>query len=178
MWSRLSAVGLGCLLAVATPAVASSQAARVEQSAAAAQNVSGIVSGRADTTNSYDTKALRFETHMGDFRIVRGVDGPVVGKIGLFSRPDLLALLAPSENAMREAREFNHNFRPGMTAGIVGSVVFAVSLAASSAAGSNWGLTAGALGGGALMIYGGVRLDKAYSSLSKSIWWYNRDLKK
>jgi hypothetical protein len=115
---------------------------------------------------------------MGEYRIVRGLDGPVVGKIGLFTRPDVASLVAPSENAMKEGREFNRNHGPGMLAGITGAGIFAFSLAASKAAGPNWVLTTGTVGGAMLMLYGAVRLDKAYSALSKSIWWYNRDLKK
>jgi hypothetical protein len=115
---------------------------------------------------------------MGEYRIVRGIEGPVVGKIGLFTRPDMASLVAPSENAMREGREFNRNHGPGMLAGITGAAIFAFSVAASKAAGPNWGLTTGTVGGAMLMLYGAIRLDEAYSALSKSIWWYNRDLKK
>ncbi|MGH7650318.1 MAG: hypothetical protein ACREMS_00595 [Gemmatimonadaceae bacterium] len=173
------AVWIGCLAVAAFPATLSAQTATPEQTrVVAGSTVTPATTGATGDPDSYDSKALRLETHMGDFRIVRGLDGPVVGRIGLFSRPDLASLVAPSENAMKEGREFNRNHGPGMAAGITGMVVFAVSLAASSAAGTNWGLTAGTIGGGALMVYGAVRLDKAYSSLSKSIWWYNRDLKR
>ena len=34
------------------------------------------------------------------------------------------------------------------------------------------------VGGVMLMVYGGQRLDMASEALSKSLWWYNRDLKK
>jgi hypothetical protein len=173
------AVWLGCLGLGAVPSLLAAQAPGPEQPRVVAGSIATpATTGAASDPDSYDSQALRLETHMGDFRIVRGLDGPVVGKIGLFSRPDLASLVAPSENAMREGREFNRNHGPGMAAGITGMVVFAFSLAASSAAGTNWALTAGTIGGSALMVYGAVRLDKAYSSLSKSIWWYNRDLKR
>lgn len=176
---RGMAVWLGCLMVAVSPAILAAQTPSPDQGRAVSGAVTTpVTAGVAIDPDSYDAKALRLETHMGDFRIVRGLDGPVVGKIGLFSRPDLASLVAPSENAMKEGREFNRNHGPGMAAGITGMVVFAFSLAASSAAGTNWGLTAGTIGGGALMVYGAVRLDKAYSSLSKSIWWYNRDLKR
>jgi hypothetical protein len=173
------AVWLGCLAVSVSPAFLTAQTPSPEQARVVAGPIATpVTAGATSDPDAYDSKALRLETHMGEFRIVRGLDGPVVGKIGLFSRPDLASLVAPSENAMKEGREFNHNHGPGMAAGITGLVVFAFSLAASSAAGTNWGLTAGTIGGGALMVYGAVRLDKAYSSLSKSIWWYNRDLKR
>jgi hypothetical protein len=42
----------------------------------------------------------------------------------------------------------------------------------------NWAITAGEVTGAALAIYGSRRLDISYRALSKSIWWYNRDLRK
>jgi hypothetical protein len=33
-------------------------------------------------------------------------------------------------------------------------------------------------GGTVLMVYGGVQLNKALTALSRSIWWYNRDLQR
>jgi hypothetical protein len=179
MSPRVSAFWLG-LIATAIPAFATAQAAHSGEKAAepAFRFVDPAPGVTGDSSGSYDTKALRIETQMGEYRIVRGLEGPVVGKIGLFSRPDVAALVAPSENAMREGREFNRNHGPGMLAGITGAAIFAFSLAASNAAGPNWGLTTGTVGGAMLMLYGAIRLDKAYSALSKSIWWYNRDLKK
>lgn len=176
MAGLFSAVCAASILTAALPKVAFAQDEHSERARTDGSGSVLISSVKADTLESYDVKALRLETHMGEFRIVRGINGPVVGKIGLFSRPDMAALVAPSENALREGREFNRNHGPGMAAGVAGMVVFATSLAASHAAGTNWGLTAATVGGGALMVYGGIRLDKAYSSLSKAIWWYNRDL--
>lgn len=179
MSSRASALCFGLIIAI-IPALALGQAANSdERGAEPAFRFVGPAPGvSGDSSGSYDAKALRIETQMGEYRIVRGLEGPVVGKIGLFSRPDVAALVAPSENAMREGREFNRNHGPGMLAGITGAAIFAFSLAASNAAGPNWGLTTGTVGGAMLMLYGAVRLDQAYSALSKSIWWYNRDLKK
>ena len=34
------------------------------------------------------------------------------------------------------------------------------------------------IAGVALITYGGWRLGNAYRALSKSIWWYNRELKR
>jgi hypothetical protein len=34
------------------------------------------------------------------------------------------------------------------------------------------------IAGVSLITYGGWRLGNAYRALSKSVWWYNRDLKK
>jgi hypothetical protein len=130
-----------------------------------------------DSARTYDSLALRLETHMGEFRIIRGLNGPEVGHIGMFTRVNLERLVATSDNATREAREFDRSHGPGMLAGVSGLVIFGVAIAASSAAHANWGLTTATVSGAVLMTYGAVRLDKAYRSLSKAIWWYNRDLK-
>ena len=167
------------LVAAASPALAFGQAGNPgEKGPVAGGRFEATSLGVAGDSSAYDARALRIETQMGEYRIVRGLEGAVVGKIGLFTRPDVAALVAPSENAMREGREFNRNHGPGMLAGITGAAILTFSLAASRAAGPNWGLTTGTVGGAMLMLYGATRLDKAYSALSKSIWWYNRDLKK
>jgi hypothetical protein len=175
----VSAVWFGLIVA-ASPALAIGQAGNPGDKGPVAgdRSVATALGVTSDSSGSYDARALRIETQMGEYRIVRGLEGAVVGKIGLFTRPDVAALVAPSENAMREGREFNRNHGPGMLAGITGAAIFTFSLAASRAAGPNVGLTTGTVGGAMLMLYGATRLDKAYSALSKSIWWYNRDLKK
>ena len=132
---------------------------------------------QADSTRSYDVNALRVESHFGDLRIVRGVDGPVVGNIGTFKRVDLVQLVAPSENAMKEARVFNRNHGPGTLISALGAVVLGVSFAvASNNDDASWGLVAAEVAGSGLILYGGIRLNRAFNALSKSLWWYNRDL--
>jgi len=133
---------------------------------------------QTDTTVSYDAKALRVEAHFGEFRIVRGLNGPVVGKIGAFSRVDLTKLVQPSENAVKEAHEFNRNQGPGMLATTIGGLALGVTLIASRNSDPNWGLISAEIGASALALYGGIVLNRAYGALSRSIWWYNRDLKR
>jgi hypothetical protein len=137
---------------------------------------STVVGAQSDTTRSYDLRSLRVESHFGDFRIVRGLNGPVVGNLGTFSRVDLTKLVAPSENAVKEAREFNRNYGSGMLASAIGGVALGVSLAIAANNKPSWGLISSEVAAGALVLYGGIRLNRAYNALSKSIWWYNRDL--
>src|SRR3954463_2048059 len=87
---------------------------------------------QADTSASYDANALRLESHFGDIRIVRGASGSVVASIGTFRKVELAKLVGPSENAVREAREFERNQRPGAIAAMIGGVVFGVALAVST----------------------------------------------
>lgn len=133
---------------------------------------------QAGLSASYDSSALRLESHFGDIRIVRGVSGPVLARIGTFRRVELAKLVGPSENAVREAREFERNQRPGAIATMIGGIVFGVSVAVSARNDASWGLIAAEAAGAGLAFYGGIRLNRAYNALSRSLWWYNRDLKR
>ena len=140
-------------------------------------SISARAGAQADTT-SYDANALRLESHFGDIRIVRGLSGPVVGSIGTFHTPDLSRIVAPSANAVREAREFERNQRPGSIATLIGGIIVGTSIAVSTRNDASWGLLSAELIGTGLVVYGAVHLNRAYNALSKSLWWYNRDLKR
>src|SRR3982074_1599057 len=57
-----------------------------------------------DSSRSYDTQALRFETHWGSADIIRGANGPVIGTVGWFRDFDVEKLVASSPQAATEAR--------------------------------------------------------------------------
>jgi hypothetical protein len=126
---------------------------------------------------SYDNNALRLEDHFG-VQIVRGAEGVVVGKIGLFRGVDVSAVVSPSPNAVAEAKIFQHDYTPGMLIASLGIATLGAAIGASRIQGINQmiptGITIVSVG---LLCYGGSRLENAYQALSKSIWWYNRDLK-
>ena len=132
---------------------------------------------QADTL-SYDAHALRLESHFGDIRIVRGISGPVVATVGTFHSVDLVKIVGASENATREARAFERDQRPGVIASLVGGLIVGTAIAVSTTNKPSWGLVSAELVGAGLVFYGGARLNRAYNSLSKSIWWYNRDLRR
>lgn len=136
------------------------------------------VSFAQDTTTTYDANALRVESRFGDLRIVRGVNGPAVASVGTFRKVNLVKLVEPSENAVREARVFEHNQRPGAIAAMLGGIIVGASIAISTRNDPSWGLVSAEVAGTGLLLYGGVRLNRAYNALSRSIWWYNRDLKR
>lgn len=127
----------------------------------------------------YDTAALRVESSWGKRLLVRGRDGAVVGNIG--SRGfDLAAVVAASPNAVRAAKEYDRNVGKGWTILSVGIVAWGVGAGVTRmdgvdpiVSGAAW---SGVAAGTALMFYGGIRLNKAFTALSRSIWWYNRDL--
>ncbi len=129
----------------------------------------------------YDTQALRVETRPGDWVLLRGRDGEVVGKIAAFRGAlDLPAVFAASPEAVREAREFTQSYNRGGVLLGVGIAAFgigrgiggiedidpAISISATAAS------TVGVF----LAAYGIKYLYKAYSALGKAVWWYNREL--
>lgn len=140
--------------------------------------IPSVAVAQADTTGGYDANALRVESHFGDLRIVRGVNGPAVASVGTFRTVNLVKLVAPSENAVKEAREFERNQRPGSIASLLGVIVVGTSVAVSTRNDPSWGLVSAEVAGAGLLFYGGIRLNRAYNALSRSIWWYNRDLRR
>jgi hypothetical protein len=68
-------------------------------------NAARVVSPRAatpeDSSRSYDAQALRFETNWGNVKIIRGIDGPVIGTSGWFRDFDVEKLVARSPAAVR-----------------------------------------------------------------------------
>ena len=139
--------------------------------------MAGRAAAQADSAG-YDANAMRLESRFGDIRIVRGINGPVVATVGTFHTPKLTKIVAPSENAVREAREFERNQRPGAIASMIGGVMVGTSIALSANNEASWALSSVGLVGAGLVFYGGVRLNRAYNALSRSLWWYNRDLKR
>lgn len=126
---------------------------------------------------SYEQNALRLETKFGDVRIVRGIEGTMAGKIGVFRGDDVTQVVAASPNAVAEAREFQRNYRSGTIVLGLGLISLGASIGASQmhdvSRGITTGLTIATFG---LITYGGGKLQKAYNALQKSLWWYNRDL--
>jgi hypothetical protein len=127
---------------------------------------------------SYEQNALGLDTNFGDVRIVRGVEGAVVGRIGVFRGVDVTQVVAGSPNAVAEAREFQRNYRSGTIVLGLGLISLGASVGASQIHDVNRGITTGlTIATFGLITYAGGKLQKAYNALHKSLWWYNRDLK-
>lgn len=127
-----------------------------------------------DSTRRYD-QALRFESYWGNARIIRGADGPVVGTAGWFRSFDVEQVVAASSAARAEARVFKSNNFRGSVVGVVGAVATVVGVVVASK-GSNAASPILIIGGVGAMGWGVHQLNKATAALSRSLWWYNRDL--
>lgn len=122
-------------------------------------------------------EALRLESHWGSMSIVRGADGPVVGTAGLFRSVDVEKIVAGSPRAEAEAAHFRASHRKGVIASALGVLTFGVGLVATTNMSNNAATPILMVGGIGAVIWGARRFDSAYSSLSRAVWWYNRDLK-
>lgn len=126
---------------------------------------------------SYDTAALRIEGHLGDMRLVRGVDGAVIGKVGVFRGTNVADFVKSSEKAAVEAKIFGRDYGPGTWFVAIGIAMLGINLGVSQIHDVNRAIpTALLLVGTGSLVYGAGRLERACNALARSIWWYNRDL--
>lgn len=129
--------------------------------------------------SSYDENALRLESRVGNLQIVRGLQGTVVAQAGLFHGPKITSLVSQSEKALAEARVFERNYEPGQTFAALGIATLGAAIGASRIPDINAAIPSGLTAASFLLIaYGGSKLESAYRALSRSIWFYNRDLKR
>ncbi len=128
---------------------------------------------------NYDENALRLEGHQGDVRIVRGLQGTVVAHIGGLRTPDVSKLVSPSEKAITEAKIFAHDYAPGTWIAAIGIAAIGAGIGVYQMHDVDRSIPTGiTIGGAALIVYGANRVQNAYNALARSLWWYNRDLKK
>ena len=130
--------------------------------------------------DQYDANALRIEISWGKRLLVRGRDGVVVGRIGSGGF-DLPAALARSPNAVSEAKEFARSYKKANTIAALGILAWGIGGGVARMDGIDSAVAIPAwtaVAAGTFMIgYGGVQLNKAFTALSRSLWWYNRDLR-
>jgi hypothetical protein len=126
---------------------------------------------------TYDRCALKREGVIFSQRVVAGVEGRVVAR-QRFAGFRLDSALAGSERALAEARVHRRESTAGGVLMLAGSVLGAVAVA--DAVGGRDELTgsrsAMLLGGAAISVAGGWRLQIADRALARALWWYNRDL--
>jgi hypothetical protein len=142
----------------------------------ATRSVAAHTPALADSSRSYDAQALRFETNWGNVKIIRGIDGPVIGTSGWFRDFDLEKLLARSPAAVTEVHAYNTANSRGSFVGVAGAVTTAVGIAVMANGSNNAASPILVIGGVSAMVWGAQHLSKSYSALSRALWWYNRDL--
>lgn len=129
--------------------------------------------------SSYDENALRVESRLGDLQIVRGIQGTVVARAGVFHGPSVANLVSQSEKALAEARVFERDYEPGQSAIALGIATLGAAIGVSRIQDINAAIPSALTAASFLLIaYGGSKLESAYRALSRSIWFYNRDLKR
>ena len=127
----------------------------------------------------YDQNALRVDHRRGTIVIVQGVSETTVLKVGAFRAANLAGVLSPSPNAVAEAKTFERDYLPGAWITSLGIATLGAAIGSSRVADLSLAVPIGlTISGISLIVYGGRRLDNAYRALSKSVWWYNRDLTK
>ena len=128
-----------------------------------------------DSTRVYDGQALRYESHLGRGRIIRGADGPLIGTVGWFSDFDVEKLVATSPSARAEARVYKtNNFRASVVTSI-GAAATVIGVAVTANGSNDASSPILIIAGVGAMAWGGQHFKLAYSALSRSLWWYNRD---
>ena len=128
---------------------------------------------------SYDENALRIDKNQGTITIVRGVSETVVVRIGTVRSVDVARIVSPSANAVAEAKKFEHDYRPGTWIASLGIATLGAAIGSARIADLNLAIPTGlTITGVGLITYGGNRMGNALRALSRSIWWYNRDLVK
>ena len=127
----------------------------------------------------YDENALRVESRQGNLQILRGVDGTIVARSGIFHGPKVTDLVARSDRALAEAKVFERDYGPGQWGAALGLATLGAAIGVSRVPDLNPAIQVGLYTVSfAALAYGGNKLHSAYGALSKAIWWYNRDLKR
>lgn len=129
-----------------------------------------------DSTRGHEVQALRYESYWGNARIIRGADGPLLGTAGWFRGFDVEKLVAASPTAQSEARLYKtNNFRASVV-GSLGATVAVIGIAVTANSSNNAASPMLIIGGVGAMVWSAQHFKAAYSALSRSLWWYNRDL--
>jgi len=139
----------------------------IQASTAAAQ--------RSDSSR-YDAQALRYESNWGSARIIRGADGPLVGTAGWFRSFDVEKLVSGSPAARAEARAYKSNSFRASLVGTLGATTTVVGVVLAANGSNNAATPILIIGGVGAMVWGAQQFHTAFSALSRSLWWYNRDV--
>ena len=130
---------------------------------------------RSDSSR-YDGQALRYESSWGSAKIIRGADGPLVGTAGWFRSFDVEQVVAGSPAARAEARAYKSNSFRASVVGTLGAATTVVGTVLAANGSNNAATPILIIGGVGAMVWGAQQFHTAFSALSRSLWWYNRDV--
>jgi hypothetical protein len=130
----------------------------------------------SDSARISNTQALRFETSWGSANIIRGAEGPVAGRVGWFRDFDVVKLVEGSPKAVAEARNFQSNNFRGSLVTAIGAATAAIGIVVSANSSNNAASPILIIGGAGAVGWGLQHINAGYAALSKSLWWYNRDV--
>jgi len=130
---------------------------------------------RSDSSR-YDGQALRYESSWGSAKIIRGADGPLVGTAGWFRSFDVEKVVAASPPARAEARVYKSNSFRASVVGTLGATTTVVGAVLAANGSNNAATPILIIGGVGAMVWGAQQFHTAFSALSRSLWWYNRDV--
>lgn len=164
------------LIAVTACNVGAQAASHDDVASVAVAVRSAATSAPADC--DYNTCALRMKLSWGNWRILRGEHEQQVVKLGMFNAPNIESVVATSPEALAEVRTFRKNYTSGEVTQLLGVLLMSVGIASASANHSDAVPFTAIVGGGAMLFYGVSRHVTAINALHKTIWLYNRSLKR
>jgi hypothetical protein len=173
---RALLIGASVSAATAGAQTASHAAPSVAKSEAGAATVPARAVAAGDSSRTYDTQALRFESRWGSANIIRGASGTAVGTAGLFRDFDVEKLVSSSPQAVIEARAFKTNNFRGSLVGGLGATTVVVGAILTSNSSNNAASPILMVAGAIATAWGVQHLNMGYAALSRAMWWYNRDL--
>ena len=125
---------------------------------------------------TYDRCALRVEVG----NIVVGKDGAEKYRLRAFSTPRLEERLALSDSALTHYRVFTRNHVSGNVWSLIGGLTLGFGLVSGfDDTGVSTEVAIGATVVGTIAtLIGSGKTRRAQNALSRSVWWYNRDLQR
>jgi hypothetical protein len=130
----------------------------------------------ADSATVYDSQALRFETSWGSANIVRGAKGEVIGTVGWFRDFDVEKLVQSSPQAAAAAKDFRVSNYRGSLVSTIGASLVAIGLVVAGNNSNNASTPVLIIAGAGGIGWGLRHINASYAALSRSLWWYNREL--
>jgi hypothetical protein len=126
---------------------------------------------------SYLDCALRVEPGMRGARLIRGADGRLVGRLGLFHKSGIDSLLAMPDSTGLFARRYVAERHSGLILQVIGMALLAGSAIRTTTRHhwDGWDFATQGVGYG-FLIPASRRLTRADQNLSRAVWWYNSSL--